>query len=446
MQRVVFVSGQKNAGTDAICSAIAMAGLKNVLAGRQEDAMHLSASYGADIEKDALYQPVYAGNMQPETAYVLERFDTQVPAVLSDARTQVADIDFSRVKPVSGNISLKNAWQMMRDVRKSTLAVTDAAGRLEGVITTNDIAKSYMAASDNLILGVAETPFANIIDTLGGELVEGDPDDILVGGRVMVATANTEIISQMIREGDVLILGNRYEIQLCGIEQKARMIIVCDGARISRTIRKMARENGCAVISTPLDTYGAARLINQSMPVSYFMKRRPICFDINDYIDDIRGTMTNKRFRDFPITDAKGIYKGMISRRNLIDMDKKQMVLVDHNDKKEAIAGIDQAEVMEIVDHHNLGSIETVRPVNMRCQPVGSTSAIICQMYEEQDVPIDEKTAGLLCSGILSATKGLTPELCTPYDSAAAQRLAALAGIDIQGHAEAMAQASEGRM
>ena len=200
------------------------------------------------------------------------------------------------------------------------------------------------------------------------------------------------------------------------------------------------------MISTPLDTYGAARLINQSMPVSYFMKRRPICFDVNDYIDDIRGTMTDKRFRDFPITDAEGRYLGMISRRNLIDMDKKQMVLVDHNDKKEAINGIDQAEVMEIVDHHNLGSIETVRPVNMRCQPVGSTSAIICQMYEEQDVPIDEKTAGLLCSGILSATKGLAPELCTPYDEAAAQRLAGIAGIDLKAHAQAMAEASEGRM
>ena len=446
MQRVVFVSGQKKAGTDAICSAIAMAGLKNVLAGRQEDAMHLSASYGADIEKDAVYQPVYTGIMEPETAYVLKTFDVQAPAVLADARTQVKDIDFSRVEAVDGSISLKNAWQIMRDVRKSTLAVTNASGKLEGVITTNDIAKSYMAASDNLILGVAGTSFANIIDTLEGELVEGDPDDALDGGRVMVATANTEIIAQMIRPGDVLILGNRYEIQLCGIEQKARMIIVCDGARISRTIRKMAKENGCAVISTPYDTYGAARLINQSMPVSYFMKRRPICFNINDYIDDIRGIMTSKRFRDFPITNENGIYQGMISRRNLIDMDKKQMVLVDHNDKKEAITGIDQAEVVEIVDHHNLGSIETVRPVNMRCQPVGSTSAIICQMYEEQYVPIDAVTAGLLCSGILSATRGLTSDNCTAYDAAAAEHMAAIAGIELNAHIAAMADASEGRM
>ncbi len=446
MQRVVFVSGQKKAGTDAVCSAIAMAGLKNTLAGRCEDGLHFSASYGADIEKDALYKPVCPGQIQPETAFVLETFGVQTPEVLKDARTQVRDIDFSRVDAVEGSISLKNAWQIMRDVSKSTLAITDREGRLEGVITTNDIAKSYMAASDNLILGVAGTPFANIIDTLDGELVEGDPQDALDGGRVMVATANTEVISRMIEPGDVLILGNRYEIQLCAIEQKARMIVVCDGARISRTIRKMAKENSCAVISTPYDTYAAARLINQSMPVSYFMKRHPISFDIDDYIDNISGTMTSKRYRDFPILDADGVYLGMISRRNLIDMDKKQMVLVDHNDKKEAIKGIEQAEVMEIVDHHNLGSIETVRPVNMRCQPVGSTSAIICQMYEEQDVPIDARTAGLLCSGIISATKGLTSNQCTPYDRSAAERLAVAAGIDLQAHIEAMHAATEGRM
>ena len=205
------------------------------------------------------------------------------------------------------------------------------------------------------------------------------------------------------------------------------------------TIKKIAQERGCTIIATTYDTYTAARLINQSMPISYFMTREHlITFNSDDYIDEIREVMASKRHRDFPILDKDGYYLGMISRRNLLGAKGKQVILVDHNEKNQAVAGIENAEILEIIDHHRLGTIQTMSPVFFRNQPLGCTATIIYQMYQEAGIKVEPKIAGLLCSAIVSDTLLFRSPTCTPVDEMAARALADIAGIDIEKYAMEM--------
>ena len=239
-----------------------------------------------------------------------------------------------------------------------------------------------------------------------------------------------------IEKHDLVILGNRYESQLCAIEMEAGCIIVCEGAGVSLTIRKLAQERGCAVITTPYDTYTTARLINQSMPISYFMTKENIIeFSEEDYLDDIREIMASKRHRDFPILDSDGKYIGMISRRNLLGAKGKSIILVDHNERSQAVEGMESADIREIIDHHRLGTVETMSPVFFRNQPLGCTATIIYQMYQENHIEIDKTTAGLLCSAIISDTLLFRSPTCTPIDKAAGLALAQIAGLDIEKYA-----------
>ena len=441
MNKKVFVIGHREPDTDSICSALALAELKNRQLSEHGGDIPMSPSYGLPVEGEVCYEAVRAGALNAETRFVLDTFGVQAPALLKDARVQISDIDYSVVDPVRSDMSLRRAWMRMRDVKKSTLAVAGEDGGMEGLITTSDIAKSYMAVFDTQILGIAHTPFENILDTLDAELVVGDPASVIDGGKVSIAAANTDIMGQVIDAGDVVILGNRYEAQLCAIECGAAMIIVCDGAAVSRTIRKVAATRNCAVVSTPYDTYAAARLINQSLPVAHFMTRSPLRFNEKSFLDDITEIMTTERFRDFPVIDDEGRYLGMISRRNLIDHDRKQVILVDHNARSQSVTGIAEADILEIVDHHRLSTIETIRPVVMRNQPVGSTAAIVYQIFLENGLEIGPVTAGLLCSAILSATKFFSTAECTPMDEAAALALAKIAGIEPESFAAAMFEA-----
>ena len=267
----------------------------------------------------------------------------------------------------------------------------------------------------------------------------GDESAIFEAGKVLVAAANPDLMEGYIEEHDLVITGNRYETQLCAIEMNAGCIIICEGATVSLTIKKLAEAKGCTVLSTPHDTYTVARLINQSMPVEYFMIKEKIdSFRTTDFVEEIKEVMTKKRTRDFPILDSSGKYRGMISRRNLLDMKKKQVILVDHNEKSQAADGIENTEILEIIDHHRLGTMETITPVFFRNQPLGCTATIIFQMYQENGVAVPKKIAGLLCSAILSDTLMYRSPTCTPADKAAAESLAKIAEIDVEVYANEM--------
>ena len=412
-----LVLGHRNPDTDSICSAICYAGFKHQLTGEN-------------------YEPCRAGNVNPETQYVLDYFKLKAPRLVENVKTQVKDIEIRKTKGVSRGISLKNAWGLMQENNVVTLPCVTEEGLLEGVITIGDITKSYMNLYDSSIISKACTKYANILDTLEGSMVVGDSEAYFDRGKVLIAAANPDLMENYIEKHDLVILGNRYESQLCAIEMEAGCIIVCEGAGVSLTIRKLAQERGCAVITTPYDTYTTARLINQSMPISYFMTKENIIeFSEEDYLDDIREIMASKRHRDFPILDSDGKYIGMISRRNLLGAKGKSIILVDHNEKSQAVEGMESADIREIIDHHRLGTVETMSPVFFRNQPLGCTATIIYQMYQENHIEIDKTTAGLLCSAIISDTLLFRSPTCTPVDKAAGLALAQIAGLDIEKYA-----------
>lgn len=415
-----IVIGHKNPDTDSICSAICYANLKQITSGGE-------------------YVPGRAGHVNSETQFVLDYFRMAAPKETQTVKTQVKDIEIRETKGVAKNISLKKAWNLMQDAGVVTIPAVTEDNVLEGLITVGDITRSYMNVYDSSILSKACTQYTNIIETLEGAMLIGDEREYFKEGKVLIAAANPDMMEYYIEKHDLVILGNRYESQLCAIEMEAGCIIVCEGAGVSMTIKKLAQERGCTVITTPYDTYTAARLINQSMPISFFMKTENlITFDTDDYIDDIKEVMASKRHRDFPILDKNGKYKGMISRRNLLGARGKNVILVDHNERSQAVDGMENANILEIIDHHRLGTVETMGPVFFRNQPLGCTATIIYQMYKEAGVTIENKIAGLLCSAIISDTLLFRSPTCTPVDKDAAMKLAAIAGIDVEQLANKM--------
>ena len=420
LKRKTTVIGHRNPDTDSICSAICYANLKRLVTGDE-------------------YIPGRAGHVNGETQFVLDYFGVEQPKLVEDVRTQVKDIEIRKTKGVAGSISLKMAWKIMQENNVVTIPSVREDGALEGLITVGDITKTYMNIYDSSILSKANTQYSNIIETLEADLIVGDENAYFDRGKVLVAAANPDLMEFYIEPHDLVILGNRYESQLCAIEMGADCIIVCEGAGVSRTLKKIAQDRGTTVIATTYDTYTVARLINQSMPISYFMTREHlITFDSDDYIDEIKEVMASKRHRDFPILDKNGCYLGMISRRNLLGAKGKQVILVDHNEKNQAVAGVEGAEILEIIDHHRLGTVQTMAPVFFRNQPLGCTATIIYQMYREAGVEIEQKIAGLLCSAIISDTLLFRSPTCTSVDERAARELAQIAGLDIEKYAVQM--------
>lgn len=419
-----YVIGHKNPDTDSICSAIAYAALKNKTG-------------------EGIFEAKRAGEVNNETKYVLDFFGVETPELLDHVGTQVKDVTIKPTPVLTEDISLKNAWNTMRDLQEATMPIVDDAnGGLRGIISIKDIATANMDIYETRILAMSRTRYSNVLDTIDGSMIVGDPNEEITKGKILIGAANPDLLENYVEDGDMLLTGNRFENQLCGIEMNAGCIIVCTGAPISKTIQKLAKENDCKVISTPHDTFMVARLISQSAPVRYFMKKENlITFSSEDYITDIKEKLAKVRHRDFPVLDREGNYCGMLSRRSLLSMDNKKLIMVDHNEKSQAVDGIDEAEILEIIDHHRLGSLETTLPVYFRNQPVGCTATIVYEMYQENDVEVEPAVAGLLCSAILSDTLMFRSPTCTAKDKKAAEALAKIAGIDIQNHAEKMFRA-----
>jgi len=421
-KKKIYVVGHKNPDTDSICSAIAYANLKRKIT---EDDYHARR----------------AGLLNEETQYVLERFQVDPPKLLANVYLQVKDVDVNRTPGIPSNTSIKEAWMMMKKKNLFTVPVTKEQ-KLEGVITTTDIATSYMDVYDSHILAQAKTQYQNIVNTLDGELIAGNSQDYFSKGKVVVAASSPEMMETFLEEGDLVVLGNRYEVQLCAIELQASCIVVCRGAAISRTIKKLAEERNIVVISTPHDTFTVARLINQSIPVKHFMQTEGLTiFHTNDYVEEIKHDMAKQKNRDFPVLDKKGNFYGLISSRCLVDASKKKVILVDHNEKTQAVDGIEEAEVLEIIDHHRLGGLETVGPVYFRNQPVGCTATIVYSLYKEHKVVPNKTIASLLCAAIVSDTLLFRSPTCTWIDEITARELAEIAGLDMEELALNMFQA-----
>lgn len=423
-QEKIFVIGHKNPDTDSICSAIAYADIKN------------------RTTQDKKYIPKRAGQINEETEYVLNRFGVQPPGYLSNIGTQVKDMDIRMSPDADKSISLKNAWDLMQENSIVTLPIRDKNGALEGIITIGDIAQSYMDTTDSYLLSRARTQYKRIAETIGGTVAEGNEHGYFIKGKVLVGTANPQMMKEYIEENDMIILGDREEDHLEAIKQNVSCIIVGMGIQVSEKVLKLAHEKDIIVIMSPYDTFTIARLVNQSIPVKYIMQTdNLITFSTEDYTDDIQDVMIKHRHRAFPVISKRGKCVGTISRRNFLDMKKKKVVLVDHNEKDQAVDNIEKAEILEIVDHHKLGSLETMQPISFRNQPVGCTGTIMYQMYGEQRLDIPPKIAGLLCAAIISDTLMFRSPTCTLQDKMAAGALALIADIDIEKFAKEMFKA-----
>ncbi len=421
----VVVIGHRNPDTDSICSAIAYAELKNKTS-------------------DLVCEPRRAGKMNQETEFVLKKFGVKPPRMCTDVNPKIRDVDYREMPGIPGSTSLRKAWEIMRDQQIDTLPVTSPDNELEGVITVKDIATANMDVFDTGILAKSRTSFKNILETLDGTMVVGRESDICTTGHIRIGTATPEMLESTVEKGDIVILTNRYESQLCAIEKEASLLIICNGSKVGRTIQRIADETGVSIMTTPVDTYAAGKLISQCAPISYYMTRDDIMkFTLVTPVADVTRVMAKVRHRYFPILDEDGKYCGMVSRRNIINLRKRRIILVDHNEATQAVEGFDQAEILEIIDHHRIGSLETSGPVYFRNQPVGCTATIVTQMYDENGVEIPPQTAGLLLAAILSDTLMFRSPTCTPVDEASARRLAKIAGVDINEFANEMFEAGE---
>ena len=421
----VVVIGHRNPDTDSICSAIAYAELKN-------------------RTSTLVCEPRRAGKMNQETEFVLKKFGVTPPRMCTDVNPKIRDVDYREMPGIPGSTSLRRAWKIMRDQQIDTLSITSADNELEGIITVKDLATANMDVFDTAVLAKSRTSYKNILETLNGTMVVGNADAVCTTGHIKIGTATPELLESSVEKGDIVILSNRYESQLCAIEKEASLLIICNGAKVGRTIQRIADETGVAIMTTPVDTYAAGKLISQCAPISYYMTRDNILkFTLVTPVADVLRVMAKVRHRYFPILDEEGKYCGMVSRRNVIALRKRRIILVDHNEATQAVEGFDQAEILEIIDHHRIGSLETSGPVYFRNQPVGCTATIITQMYDENGVDIPPQIAGLLLAAILSDTLAFRSPTCTPVDENAAKRLAKIAGVDIEEFSTEMFEAGE---
>lgn len=422
MQKINYIIGHKNPDTDSICSAIALAYLKN------------------QTEKEK-FSAQRAGQINEETEYVLKYFDVHTPEYMPNVGTQVKDMEIRHLPGMSKEISVKEAWEFMQKNNANTLPMTDKENNLEGIISMSDITNNMMRHNPTS-LSNAKTPFKHIAETLSGKILVGDENAVFQKGKVLIGAANPFLVKKYIEQGDLVILGDRPEDHLNAIEMQAGCIVIGMDIPVSDAIRSYAKEKGTVIITTPHDSFAIARLIEQSIPVRAVMvSENLITFHMDDFTDTIKTVMGKNRIRNFPILDKNDKYVGTASRRNFLNVEKKKVILVDHNELSQAVDNIEQAEVIEIVDHHRIGTLETKNPIIFRNQPVGCTATIVRQMYQEKGVDVPKEIAGLLCAAIVSDTLLFRSPTCTPLDEMTAREMADIAGVDVETFAADMFKA-----
>jgi len=413
MDSVIYVTGHKNPDSDSICAAIAY------------------AEYKRKLGFNAV--PARLGDLNRETQFILQYFEVEPPEYLNTVKTQVSDLNLDIVNPITSDISIKTAWNIMKKNNIRTLPVLDDNEKLIGIVTLSDITNKYMDALDNNIIASSGASLMNLVETLNATLMCGSKDDFKTTGKVVIAAVDTEEMVNYIEKGDIVIAGTRLQNVKKAIELDANCIILTNGTQIDETLLEFARNKKCVVMVTQADTFTAARLINQSVPVGYIMtKDNIIKFNINDFADEIKDKMLATRYRSYPVVDDNDRIKGFVSRYHLISHRKKKVILVDHNEKSQTVNGIEQAEIMEIIDHHRLGDIQTANPIFFKNEPVGSTSTIIANMYFDAGMRPTKKIAGILCAAIISDTINFKSPTSTYVDKLTAEKLADIAGIDIE--------------
>ena len=412
MENKMYIIGHKNPDTDSVCSAIAYAELKK--------------------ELGYMCIPARNGKINKETEFVLKYFDVNVPTCMETVCTQVSDLDMDIINPILPDISLKTAWNLMVTGNIKVLPVVDDNKILLGMITLSDITNNFMNALENNILSASNTPLDSIVETLNAQLLYGTGNDFENTGKVVISSMMAEDMEPYISQGDIVFVGNRNDSQIKAINLGAGCIIGTCGSYIEKEVIELASQKKCIIMRTNYDTFTAARLINQSIPVGFIMTKNDlVCFKMNDFTDTIKEKMINTRYRSYPVIDNDNKYRGFISRYHLISQNRKKVILIDHNEKMQTIDGIEQAEIMEVIDHHRLGDIQTSNPIFFRNEPVGSTATLIADMYFNHGLEPTKRIAGILCAAILSDTLKFKSPTSTCIDEQMAKKLSQVAEVDI---------------
>ena len=409
----IYVIGHRNPDTDSVVSAMAYAALHNALG-------------------DNEYVAAILGPPNDETRFLLERFGFEAPVMLSTVRTQVRDIVYDAPPAIGMNVPVSHAWSILREsTTLSAIPVTNEDGHLYGMITAGSIAERDMESIS--CPRVEAVPIFNLLSALEGHIINNEEDTFdTISGDVVIALPGNSLRS--IREGSIVICGEQADVVETAIHAKASCVIVCQS---SLQERFMGMSCGTCIIATPCDAYRAARMIYQSIPVHRIAQTDGLVyFHLNDYIDDVRDTVLESRYRSYPILDHRDRVVGTLSRYHLLRPRRKRVVLVDHNEKGQTVSGLDQAEIIAIIDHHRLADVQTGNPIFVRNEPVGSTTTIIATMFQERGLLPSEKLAGLMAAAILSDTVLFKSPTCTARDRRMAERLARIAGIDLEvlGH------------
>lgn len=419
----IYVCGHRNPDTDSVVSAMAFAALHNALG----DNAYVAAMQGAPND---------------ETQFLLDRFGFQAPTLLTNVRTQVRDIDYDRPPTLGTSVPISHAWAVLReDENLSAVPVTNEDGTLYGMLTAGGIAEKDMESITKP--EVRDVPIFNLLSALEGHIINNEEDTFdTISGEVVIALPTPGECLKGVSSGSIVICGQQKDVVDKALEIGASCVIICQG---SLSEKYLGLSSKTCIIATPCDAYRAARMIYQAIPVQRIAQHTGVVlFHLNDFIDDVRETVLQSRYRSYPVLDENEKVVGTLSRYHLLRPRRKRIVLVDHNEKSQSIPGLEQADIIAIIDHHRLADIQTGAPVFMRNEPVGSTTTIVATMFQERGLQPSEKMAGLMAAAILSDTVMFKSPTCTPRDRRMADRLARIAGIDLETLGREMFSAGSG--
>lgn len=411
MENVVYVTGHKNPDSDSICAAYGYAALKNKTS-------------------DLPAIPVRLGNVSRETQFILDYFNVEAPRLLETVKLKVEDLDIDTIASIKPSLSLRNAWYLMRDNHIKSLPVVDEHERLIGILSISNLTSSFMDVEENDILFKSNTPIENIVETLNATSLYINEERKTFGGKIAVTAMLPHSLREIVQKGDIAIVGDRLDVQEALIDIDTSLIIITGSHVLSDELLEEAKKKGVTVISTPYDSFTASRLLLQSIPVGYVMATENlISFSKDELVEDIKEVMAETRYNSYPVTDDEGKVIGTVSRYHLISNHKKKVIQVDHNERGQSVDGLEEAEVLEIIDHHRVADIQTNNPIYFRNEPIGSSSSIVAKCYFEKGITPSREVAGLLCGAIISDTLLFKSPTCTEQDKEICLKLAEIAGI-----------------
>ena len=411
MENVVYVTGHKNPDSDSICAAYGYAALKNKTS-------------------DLPAIPVRLGNVSRETQFILDYFNVEAPRLLETVKLKVEDLDIDTIASIKPSLSLRNAWYLMRDNHIKSLPVVDEHERLIGILSISNLTSSFMDVEENDILFKSNTPIENIVETLNATSLYINEERKTFGGKIAVTAMLPHSLREIVQKGDIAIVGDRLDVQEALIDIDTSLIIITGSHTLSGELLEEAKKKGVTVISTPYDSFTASRLLLQSIPVGYVMATENlISFSKDELVEDIKEVMAETRYNSYPVTDDEGKVIGTVSRYHLISNHKKKVIQVDHNERGQSVDGLEEAEVLEIIDHHRVADIQTNNPIYFRNEPIGSSSSIVAKCYFEKGITPSREVAGLLCGAIISDTLLFKSPTCTEQDKEICLKLADIAGI-----------------